>query len=147
VPPTKAEKDAAAKAAAEQQEPTTAAVDRTKTTVRLSNPLRKEDALRLGLEERVYETNEPVTLSKDNARSLISAGYAQVDPEDSAAVAKVVGPDVTPDGVQGAGVDVEPAAGGAAGPNDGSGTSGSDLGTGTAAGDATGTGTAGSATP
>lgn len=63
--------------------------------IKLAHPLDKEDDLRrLGLEpkEGGYKPHDEIRVTRDNARILISAGYAQVDPEDKAAVAAALNP-------------------------------------------------------
>lgn len=64
-------------------------------SIKLAHPLDKEDDLRrLGLEpkEGGYKPHDEIRVTRDNARMLISAGYAQVDPEDKAAVAAALNP-------------------------------------------------------
>lgn len=52
-------------------------------TVRLAHPLTPAAAARLGLEEKDHFVNTEIEVSDDVARSIINAGYAQVDPEDA----------------------------------------------------------------
>lgn len=70
------------------------AADAGKVTIRLANPIdNKQDLQRLGLDatrEGGYKVHDEVTLHPDLARVLISAGYAQVDPEDTKAVAEAL---------------------------------------------------------
>ncbi len=47
----------------------------------LAHPLSPHHAERLGLEKKDYAVGARVDLHPDVARSVISAGYAQVDPE------------------------------------------------------------------
>lgn len=71
-----------------------AAVDPNKVTIKLAHPLTRIDDLRhLGLPERDggYTVNDEVQVTKAGARTLINAGYAQVDPENTAAVEAVLG--------------------------------------------------------
>lgn len=58
--------------------------------IKLSNPLREVDAERLGIDVRKYATGETITVSKNAAKEIINAGYAQVDPEDVRAVHAVL---------------------------------------------------------
>jgi hypothetical protein len=64
-------------------------------TVTLAHPLSNIEHLRrLGLDtdkENGYEAGEDITVRREDARSLITAGYAQVDPEDTDAVNRALG--------------------------------------------------------
>jgi hypothetical protein len=55
-------------------------------TLILAHPLSPFHAARLGLEEKDYAVGARVEFHPDAARSVISAGYAQVDPESPAQV-------------------------------------------------------------
>jgi len=58
-----------------------------KVQISLAHPLNDEDARRLGLPEgQDYRPGASVIVTADAAQTLISAGYAQVDPEDHKAV-------------------------------------------------------------
>lgn len=80
----------------------TAAPDPDKVTITLAHPVDKPEDLRyLGLapEREVegkivkgYQVHDKVVVNRAAAQSLINAGYAQVDPEDKAAVAAVLNP-------------------------------------------------------
>lgn len=67
--------------------------ERDKVTIVLSNPLSAVHAVRLGAEDRDYAVDDEITVSRGYARSIIAAGYAQVDPEDRDAVAEALGVD------------------------------------------------------
>lgn len=59
----------------------------------LAHPLNQEKAAALGLEVPDGEelpVNDTVILHRNYARTLISSGYAQLDPEDSQAVARAL---------------------------------------------------------
>lgn len=59
--------------------------------VTLAHPLSSDWAKRLGLgEERIAQGTEVRFARPENVRSLITAGYAAVDPEDPTAVAKAL---------------------------------------------------------
>lgn len=58
-----------------------------KVSLKLSNPLRAVYAVRVGLQDKDYDTNATVRVTRPSARAIIGAGYAQVDPEDAEAVA------------------------------------------------------------
>jgi hypothetical protein len=67
-----------------------------KVAVKLAHPLDKvEDLRRLRLDDEKeggYRVGDEVWLSPDDARTLITAGYAQTDPENKAAVEAVLAP-------------------------------------------------------
>jgi hypothetical protein len=71
-------------------------VDPNKVKIKLANPLdRAEDLRRLGLDENKvggYKVHDEILVTRDLARTLITAGYAQVDPEDATAVAAALSP-------------------------------------------------------
>lgn len=63
----------------------------------LAHPLNKKDKQRLGIaEDARCEVNTTVKVLHDHARTLISAGYAQVDPEDHEAVKRALKGDRKP---------------------------------------------------
>lgn len=83
--------DVAAAPAVDSAAPAAApAADPNMVTIKLANPIDKiSDIQRLGLDETRlggYNVHDEITVSLDNARTLITAGYAQVDPEDQKAV-------------------------------------------------------------
>lgn len=57
----------------------------------LAHPLSPEQSERLGLPKEVHLPNDEVRVSKDNARAIINAGFAQVDPEDPVQVREALG--------------------------------------------------------
>lgn len=60
--------------------------------VKLAHPLSAEAKQRLGLpEDSAANVNDEIKVRDSDARSLIGAGYAQVDPEDAPAVAEALG--------------------------------------------------------
>lgn len=60
-------------------------------TLKMAHPLNKKDKERLGIDpEANVVTGSTVRVLKSHARTLIGAGYAQVDPEDHDAVRKVL---------------------------------------------------------
>lgn len=90
--------DESAPAAVEASAPADAPVeaDPDKVTIKLAHPLDKPEDLRyLGLQPREsgYNVHDEIQVSKAGASSLINAGYAQVDPEDKAAVNAVLNPE------------------------------------------------------
>jgi hypothetical protein len=56
-------------------------------TLKLAHPLDAHHAARLGLKAEDHPVGADITLDRETARAVIQAGYAQVDPEDSGAVA------------------------------------------------------------
>lgn len=60
-----------------------------KVPIKLANPIDQDEhmrRLRLPVKEGGYNVHEVVWVTPDDARALITAGLAQVDPEDKAAV-------------------------------------------------------------
>lgn len=51
-------------------------LEKDQVKVTLAHPLRAEHAVRLGLDEQDYAVEDTVTVRRDQARSLVNAGYA-----------------------------------------------------------------------
>jgi hypothetical protein len=68
-------------------------------TVTLAHPLNARDMQRLALSDgsETGEVGDRVKVTPDHAATLINAGYAQVDPEDAAAVRAVLNPETVAD--------------------------------------------------
>lgn len=64
-----------------------------KVSVKLAHPIGDaEDITRLGLEPKDagYNVGDSIRVRRDDARTLINAGYAQVDPENAEQVSKTL---------------------------------------------------------
>lgn len=64
-----------------------------KVLITLAHPLTAEQAQRLALPAEPCKVGDEVWLWPATARAVIGAGYAQIDPEDKAAVAKALTPE------------------------------------------------------
>ena len=61
-------------------------------SITLAHPLRAQYAERLGLEAKDYDTEDTIKVRRDNAQSIINAGYAaDIDPDDQEAVEGLLG--------------------------------------------------------
>lgn len=67
-------------------------------TLKLAHPLNDLDKQRLGLpQDSSTGTGDEIKVRASDARTIITAGYAQVDPEDNVAVAEALGETVPPE--------------------------------------------------
>jgi hypothetical protein len=57
-----------------------------KTRVKLAHPLPKRDLIRFGIDKDTTQVGDVLTVTLDQAISLIGAGMVQVDPEDHVGV-------------------------------------------------------------
>lgn len=59
--------------------------------IKLAHPLSGDEAAAIGLDNKDLNVGDTIKVPPDVARQVITSGYAQIDPEDTAAVEKVVG--------------------------------------------------------
>ena len=86
--------------------------------IRLAHPLNPRDLIHLGHDgDEPANVNDVITVTKDQAVSLMAAGFVQVDPDDAVAVARLFGKDVEPAATSGNTTPVEPNYDGEPGPD------------------------------
>lgn len=61
-----------------------------KTTITLAYPLDEAQSAALGLDRQHHWTGQRVTMQREYARSVINAGFAQVDPTDGEQVRRAL---------------------------------------------------------